>query len=45
MAFKYSVVKNQVDKIVFITNEDSFLPCFKTKSISQFKDKFLQVVE
>src|SRR3990172_6882927 len=45
MAFEYPVVKHQIDKIMRITHEDAFLPRFKTESMSQFQQKFPQLVQ
>ena len=45
MTFKNPVIKNEVDIIIFVPYQNSFLTGFKTKSISQFEDKFLKVVK
>jgi len=44
MAFKYAVIKNQIDEIVLIVKRDALLTRFETESASQLNQKFLQMV-
>jgi len=45
VAFQYPVIKNQVDKIIFIIDQDSFLPCFKAEAMAKFQKKHLQMIK
>ena len=39
MAFQNTMIKNQIDKVVFIADQYSFLACFKAEAVPQFKEK------
>ena len=45
MAFEDAVVKHQVDKEMFIANQDAFLPGFEAETVAQFQQKCFKFVD
>jgi len=45
MAFQNSVVKDQVDKKVLVTNQNSLLPSFETEAMPELQQERLQPVD
>jgi hypothetical protein len=45
MALKNTMIKNQIDKVVLIADQYSFLACFKAEAVPQFKEKIFKLVD
>ena len=39
-----AIIENKVGIVIFIVNDDSFLPGFKAESFAHFQQKFLKVI-
>jgi len=45
MAFKDAVVKDQIDKVMTISDQDALLPGLETKTVSHLQQKLLQLIQ
>ncbi len=45
MTFENPVIKDQIDKVVGISNENSFLSGFKTEPVAKFKQEFFNMIQ
>ena len=45
VALEDAMIQHQVHKPVCVADEDAFLPCFNTESVTQFKEEVLELVE